>query len=436
MRALWQQVGEAVKQGSLGGFDRSSQQPVASCANRLDPLPRLRRPRAPHECDAAQRRTRAPSRLPGANRLKSSRSTTLPRPGAPDLREYTTEIDAMASRRSTRASASRNDAPAALPEQGEAPNMKPRRRREQSEASAFLSKTYAMINGLDGTVGGWSDAGDSMVILDAENFASEVIPQYFKHNNFRSFVRQLNFYGFRKLRADPSAGPSTPPRWEFKHVNFRRGRPELLVQIRRAEHYDYASPDVAAQRQRQLELEREVGELRGTVATLQRQIDRILDRLPPDPEHYAATAPALPLDPLAGFADEPGAPLGSPRPAKRARSGSARDFDAGLARLSAPLPVPDVGALGYAPHSLDGAALHDPLLEAIPADARHLEGAALRRVETAGHGADLEGRPLVKATSQASSAQPLLTSFETARLDSLIRTLSDERVEQNDNAGA
>ena len=339
----------------------------------------------------------------------------------------------MASRRSTRASASRNDAPAALPEQGEAPNMKPRRRREQSEASAFLSKTYAMINGLDGTVGGWSDAGDSMVILDAENFASEVIPQYFKHNNFRSFVRQLNFYGFRKLRADPSAGPSTPPRWEFKHVNFRRGRPELLVQIRRAEHYDYASPDVAAQRQRQLELEREVGELRGTVATLQRQIDRILDRLPPDPEHYAATAPALPLDPLAGFAYEP---LGSPRPAKRARSGSARDFDAGLARLSAPLPVPDVGALGYAPHSLDGAALHDPLLEAIPADARHLEGAALRRVETAGHGADLEGRPLAKATSQASSAQPLLTSFETARLDSLIRTLSDERVEQNDNAGA
>ncbi|KAH8059107.1 DNA binding protein [Aureococcus anophagefferens] len=321
----------------------------------------------------------------------------------------------MASRRSTRASASRNDArrPA---EQGEAPNMKPRRRREQSEASAFLSKTYAMINGLDGTVGGWSDAGDSMVILDAENFASEVIPQYFKHNNFRSFVRQLNFYGFRKLRADPSAGPSTPPRWEFKHVNFRRGRPELLVQIRRAEHYDYASPDVAAQRQRQLELEREVGELRGTVATLQRQIDRILDRLPPDPEHYAATAPpVLPLDPLAGFADEP---PGSPRPAKRAvRLARLRR------RLAPPLPVPDVGALGYAPHSLDGAALHDPLLEAIPADARHLEGAALRRVETAGHGADLEGRPLAKATSKASSAQPLLTSFETARLDSLIRTL-------------
>ncbi|KAH8069760.1 DNA binding protein [Aureococcus anophagefferens] len=123
----------------------------------------------------------------------------------------------MASRRST--PASRNTA--ALPEQGEAPNMKPRRRREQSEASAFLSKTYAMINGLDGTVGGWSDAGDSMVILDAENFASEVIPQYFKHNNFRSFVRQLNFYGFRKLRADPSAGPRRR-RWEFKHVNFRR----------------------------------------------------------------------------------------------------------------------------------------------------------------------------------------------------------------------
>ncbi|EGB02613.1 hypothetical protein AURANDRAFT_9821, partial [Aureococcus anophagefferens] len=91
----------------------------------------------------------------------------------------------------------------------------------------FASKTYAMINGLDGTVGGWSDAGDSMVILDAETLASEVIPQYFNHNNFKSFTRQLNYYGFRALQ-----GFRSP--WEFKHVNFRRGRPELLVQIRLA----------------------------------------------------------------------------------------------------------------------------------------------------------------------------------------------------------
>ena len=51
-----------------------------------------------------------------------------------------------------------------------------------------------MISALDGVVGGWSKNGDTMVIFDSEKFAAEIIPQYFKHNNFRSFVRQLNFY--------------------------------------------------------------------------------------------------------------------------------------------------------------------------------------------------------------------------------------------------
>ena len=130
-------------------------------------------------------------------------------------------------------------APSPTPEEQAQPPARPRRRREQSEASAFLSKTYAMISALDGVVGGWSKNGDTMVIFDSEKFAAEIIPQYFKHNNFRSFVRQLNFYGFRKLRADANAGPAAQARWEFKHPNFRRGRHDLLVLIRRAEHYDH-----------------------------------------------------------------------------------------------------------------------------------------------------------------------------------------------------
>merc|ERR1719386_336581 len=106
----------------------------------------------------------------------------------------------MASRRSTRGATKEPRKTPGAEDAAPAP-ARPRRRREQSEASAFLQKTYSMITNLDGVVGGWSDAGDTMVIYDAEKFVAEIIPQYFKHNNFRSFVRQLNFYGFRKLRA-------------------------------------------------------------------------------------------------------------------------------------------------------------------------------------------------------------------------------------------
>ena len=72
----------------------------------------------------------------------------------------------------------------------------------------------------------WNEDGTGLVLKQQREFTETILPLYFRHRNFLSFIRQLNTYGFTKVG-------KTHHVMYFSHPQFYRGCENTLKAIHR-----------------------------------------------------------------------------------------------------------------------------------------------------------------------------------------------------------
>ncbi|GAA5807636.1 hypothetical protein MFLAVUS_001006 [Mucor flavus] len=105
--------------------------------------------------------------------------------------------------------------------------------------AAFISKLFSMVDDESTKeLITWAGSGDQFTVFNNTEFSRIVLPRYFKHCNWSSFVRQLNMYDFHKINEnnneeDANMTEASAQRWDFKHPWFNKSGFDRLHKIRR-----------------------------------------------------------------------------------------------------------------------------------------------------------------------------------------------------------
>jgi hypothetical protein len=103
-------------------------------------------------------------------------------------------------------------------------------KKSRTKALSFPVKLHRMLEAVENegrqSIVSWNIDGTSFQVHNIERFVTEVLPKHFKQSKYKSFQRQLNFYGFKRVTSGPDEGC-------YGHPAFVGGNEELCRTIKR-----------------------------------------------------------------------------------------------------------------------------------------------------------------------------------------------------------
>ncbi|KAM3129601.1 hypothetical protein pb186bvf_018282 [Paramecium bursaria] len=93
---------------------------------------------------------------------------------------------------------------------------------------SFLVKTKQILDSSSyGSIIEWINDGSGFIIYDQKQFCDIVLPQFFKHTNYQSFLRSINNYGFKRVNINKNAiftNPQFKPELPIEKLSYQEVR--------------------------------------------------------------------------------------------------------------------------------------------------------------------------------------------------------------------
>lgn len=140
---------------------------------------------------------------------------------------------------------------------------------EFNKIPKFIKRLYREVSDRENNDIQWSKDGDKIVIRNKDHFVKHTLQKLSKTKEYSGFIRQLNIYGFIKIKSD-----KTEENEEYFNCYFKKDEPGLLENIRRIKKHEKAPIGL-----NQSDLESNIGYLTNSNYRLSNEITQLKERV-------------------------------------------------------------------------------------------------------------------------------------------------------------